>query len=81
MGIIVKAVSYYSNAENDSSPPLLGLGVPVWIGILGVGSGILLMLYRRVTAPAYFTEPRLVYGDHIETVTPEEDFAPTDSML
>jgi amino acid transporter len=81
MGIIVKAVSFYSNADNDSSPPLLGLGVPVWIGILGVGSGVLLMLYRRVTAPAYFQEPRLVYGDKIETVTPEADFAPADTML
>lgn len=81
MGIIVKAVSYYSDSNNDSSPPFLGLGVPVWIGILGVGSGIVLMLVRRATAPAFFREPRLVAGDRIETVTPEADFAPAETML
>ncbi|HEY2438572.1 MAG TPA: APC family permease [Solirubrobacteraceae bacterium] len=82
MGILVKGVIYYGHSVNDYSPPLLGLGVPVWIGILGVGSGILLMLVRRATAPGFFQrEKRLVYGDPIEVVTPEAEFAPADSML
>jgi amino acid transporter len=82
MVILVKAVVYYGDASNDSSGALLGLGVPVWIGILGVGSGIVLMLIRRVTAPAFFrNEKRMVYGDEIQVVTPEDEFAPLDSML
>jgi amino acid transporter len=82
MVILVKAVIVYGDAANDSSGAFLGLGVPVWIGILGVGSGILIVLYRRVTAPAFFrNEKRLVYGDPIEVVTPEAEFAPADSML
>ncbi|MGZ4293500.1 MAG: APC family permease [Solirubrobacteraceae bacterium] len=82
MVILVKAVLVYSNAANDSSGAFLGLGVPVWIGILGLGSGILVMLYRRATAPAFFrNEKRVKFGDPIEVVTPESEFAPADSML
>ncbi len=82
MGILLKAVIYYGDAANTSSGGFLGLGVPVWIGILGVGSGILLMVYRHATAPAFFrNEKRLKYGDKIEVVTPEAEFAPADSML
>jgi hypothetical protein len=55
--------------------------VPDWIGILGIGSGVILMVVQRFRAPHFFREKRLVYGDKIETVTPEADFAPADSML
>jgi hypothetical protein len=81
MAILVYGVIFYGHEVNDYSPPFLGLGVPDWIGILGVGSGILLMLYRRIVAPAFFREPRYVAGQHFEVVTAEEEFAPTDSML
>jgi amino acid transporter len=82
MGILVRGVIYYGHSINDYSKPFLGLGVPVWIGILGVGSGIVLMLIRRQTSPGFFRrEKRLVYGDPIEVVTPEAEFAPADSML
>jgi amino acid transporter len=82
MVILVKAVTYYGNAANDSSGAFLSMGVPVWIGILGVGSGILYMFYRRATAPAFFRdEKRVKYGDPIAVVTPEAEFAPADSML
>jgi len=40
-----------------------------------------LVLIRRVQAPAFFREPRQKFGDKIEVVTPEEGFAPVDSML
>jgi amino acid transporter len=81
MGIFVKGMAYYGHSANDSSPPFLGLGVPDWIGILGIASGVVFMLIGRVRAPRFFREPRLVYGDKIETVTPEAEFAPADSML
>lgn len=82
MFIFVRGFVFYGHSANDSSPPLLGLGVPDWIGILGIGGGIILMLIRRATAPAFFkNEKRMVYGDPIEVVTPEAEFAPADSML
>jgi amino acid transporter len=82
MFIFVRGFIEYANSANDSSPPLLGLGVPDWIGILGIGGGIVLMLIRRASAPAFFkNEKRMVYGDPIEVVTPEAEFAPADSML
>jgi hypothetical protein len=82
MGIFVKGFTYYANSANDSSPPLLGLGVPDWIGILGIVGGIALMLARRATAPGFFQrEKRMVWGDPIEVVTPEAEFAPADSLI
>jgi amino acid transporter len=52
------------------------------VTILGVGSGIILMLVRKATRPEFFRrEKRLVYGDPIEVVTPEAEFAPADSLL
>jgi amino acid transporter len=82
MGILIKGAIYYGHEINDYSPPFLGLGVPDWIGILGLGSGIVLMLIQRVRAPGFFRrERRLVAGDAIETVTPEAEFAPAESML
>jgi amino acid transporter len=81
MGILVRGAIYYGHEVNDYSPPFLKLGVPDWIGILGVGSGVVFMLIRRWQGVPFFKEKRLVAGDHIETVTPEEEFAPVDSLL
>ena len=81
VGIFVKGMIFYGHKANDVSPPFLGLGVPDWIGILGIVSGIVLMLVARVRKPAFFREPRLVAGDPIVTVTPEAKFAPAESML
>ncbi|HEY5428462.1 MAG TPA: APC family permease [Solirubrobacteraceae bacterium] len=82
MGILVRGAIYYGHEINDYSSPFLGLGVPDWIGILGIGSGIVLMLIQRVRAPGFFRrERRLVAGDPIEVVTPEAEFAPVESML
>jgi amino acid transporter len=82
MGIFVRGMIYYGHAANDTSPPLAGLGVPDWIGIFGILSGIVLMMISRHYKPGFFRrERRMVAGDHIETVTPEAEFAPADSML
>ena len=80
MGILVYGVIFYGHEINDYSPPLLGIGVPDWIGIVGVGGGIVLMLIRRVTSPSFFRERRYVAGEEFQTVTAEDEFAPTDSM-
>jgi amino acid transporter len=81
MGIFAKGMIYYGHAANDSSKPFLGLGVPDWIGILGIGSGVVFMLICRGTYPRFFKERRYVAGEKFETVTPEAEFAPADSML
>jgi amino acid transporter len=81
MGVLGYGIYYYGKSVNDSSPPFLGLGVPDWIAILGVGGGVIIVLIRRVQAPAFFREPRQVYGDKIETVTSEAEFDPVSSML
>ncbi|HEX3975271.1 MAG TPA: APC family permease [Solirubrobacteraceae bacterium] len=82
MLILVRGAVFYGHEVNDYSPPFLGLGVPDWIGILGIGSGIILMLVQRARVPGFWRrEKRLVYGDPIEVVTPEAEFAPADSML
>ena len=82
MFVFIRGFLYYGHAGNDSSPPFLGLGVPDWIGLFGIASGVILMLVRRATSPGFFKrERRMVFGDHIETVTPEAQFAPADSML
>ena len=82
MGVLGYGVTSTASAANDSSPPLLGLGVPDWIAILGVGGGDRAGARSAAfQAPAFFREPRQKYGDKIETVTPEAEFAPADSML
>jgi amino acid transporter len=79
--IFVKGMIFYGHAVNDYSKPLLGLGVPDWIGILGIASGLVLMAVARIASPRFFTERRLKAGDPIVTVTPEATFAPADSMV
>lgn len=56
LGVLGYGLYYYGQAGNDSSPPFLGLGVPDWVAIIGVGSGIILMLVQRRRAPGFFTE-------------------------
>jgi amino acid transporter len=82
VGIFVRGLVYYGHAANNDSPPLLGLGVPDWIGVVGIVGGIILMLISRWKLPAFFkNEKRMVAGDHIEVVTPEAEFVPADSMM
>src|SRR5579875_46079 len=71
MGILVRGAIYYGHRANDYSPPFLSLGVPDWIGILGVLSGVVLMLVRRAQRSRYFRERPQIWGDKIEVVTPE----------
>ena len=45
MGVLGYGLYYYGQSANDSSPPFLGLGVPDWIAILGVGGGVILVTH------------------------------------
>jgi amino acid transporter len=83
MVILIKGLIYYGDPANDTSNPFLGLGVPDWIGILGLVSGLVLLGLSRWKYPQFYLREkrRQVFGDKIEVVTPEAQFAPADSML
>jgi amino acid transporter len=74
MGIMVRGLFYYGHTANDYSPPIAGLGVPDWIVIVAVVSGLAFIVIRRSRHPEFWREPRLVYGDEITTVTPDAEF-------
>ncbi|HEY5287639.1 MAG TPA: APC family permease [Solirubrobacteraceae bacterium] len=46
-GVFVKAVIFYGHAENVSSKPILGITLPLWMGIGGMLVGVILMLISR----------------------------------
>jgi amino acid transporter len=46
-GVAGYAIDYYSKAENVSSKPILGITLPLWMGIGGMLVGVLLMLVSR----------------------------------
>ena len=51
-GIGIKAAFYYGHAENVSSKPILGITLPLWMGIGGMVLGAIIMLISR----PYFRE-------------------------
>ena len=46
-GIGIKAAFYYSETENVSSAPILGITLPLWMGIGGMVLGFIVMLASR----------------------------------
>ena len=46
-GVVVKATIYYGHAENVSSKPILGITLPLWMGIGGMLVGLILMIVSR----------------------------------
>ncbi|MEA2265306.1 MAG: hypothetical protein QOE27_889 [Solirubrobacteraceae bacterium] len=59
LGIFVEALVYYGDPANTSSPPVLGLGVPV---VVGVGSLVLGFGVMLASSPAEVAGPELVSG-------------------
>jgi hypothetical protein len=53
-GIGIKAAFYYSETENVSSAPILGITLPLWMGIGGMVLGAVLMLVSRPFFKEYF---------------------------
>lgn len=65
IGILVRVAVYYGHRANDASKPLLRLGVPDWVGVLGVARGVGLMFARRIYGSRYFGERPQVAGDEV----------------
>src|SRR5271167_3827980 len=53
-GIGIKAAFYYGHAENVASKPILGITLPLWMGIGGMILGAVIMLISRPYFRDYF---------------------------
>jgi len=62
-GVFVKAVLFYGEAENVSSKPILGITLPLWMGIGGMLVGLILMIVSRPFFRDFFSRK-------LETVQP-----------
>jgi len=49
------AGAYYGHAENVSAPPILGVTIPLWLGVGGLLLGVALMLLSRPHFREYFS--------------------------
>jgi amino acid transporter len=72
MGVFVKSFLVYENPANDVSKPLLGLGVPVWIGVGLLVLGFILAIALRIPYPQFFKERLMVAGDELMTDASDE---------
>jgi amino acid transporter len=63
LGVGVKAIFYYGRAANVSSKPILGITLPLWLGIGGMILGFLIMLVSR----PYFRD---FFSRKLETAEP-----------
>ena len=54
-GIGIKAMLFYGHAENVESKPILGITLPLWMGIGGLILGFVLMLISRPYFKAFFS--------------------------
>jgi amino acid transporter len=55
LGVGLKAMFYYGHAENVSSKPILGVTLPLWMGIGGMILGFAIMLISRPYFREYFS--------------------------
>jgi amino acid transporter len=54
-GVGIKAAFYYGRAANVSSKPILGITLPLWMGVGGMVLGFLIMLASRPAFREYFS--------------------------
>jgi len=79
-GIGVKAAFYYGHAENVSSKPILGITLPLWMGIGGMVLGGIVMLASRPYFKEFFSRktetapPDLLEQPPPTIVPPQVDF-------
>jgi len=55
LGVGLKAAFYYGHTENVSSKPILGITLPLWMGIGGMILGFVIMLISRPYFREYFS--------------------------
>jgi amino acid transporter len=53
--VMYKAADYYGRAENIESKPILGITLPLWMGIGGILLGFVLMLVSRPVFKEFFS--------------------------
>jgi amino acid transporter len=75
----VKAAFYYGKAENVSSKPILGITLPLWMGIGGLILGGLIALASRPVFKEFFsrkpeTAPPGILDRPITAIPPQVDF-------
>jgi len=51
----VRAMIYYGHKANNLSKPILGISLPLWMGVGGMILGFILMLASRPTFKDYFS--------------------------
>ena len=56
----VRAAIYYGHASNNLSKPILGISLPLWMGVGGLILGFILMLFSRPVFKEYFARKREV---------------------
>ncbi len=54
-GVFAKAMIYYGHSANVESPPILGITLPIWMGIGGLLFGVVLMLASRPFFKDFFS--------------------------
>jgi amino acid transporter len=59
-GVGVRAMFYYGHAANNVSKPILGISLPLWMGVGGLLLGFILMLFSRPMFKEYFARKREV---------------------
>jgi amino acid transporter len=75
--VFVRGMVYYAYPENVESRLIWGLGIPNWIVIILILSGVIFMLVARAKLPDFFRrERRLIASDLVTTTTSEATFAP-----
>jgi amino acid transporter len=52
--VFYKALNYYNEAHNVASKPILGITLPIWIGVGGLVLGVVLMLISRFFFAGFF---------------------------
>ena len=78
-GIGIKAMFFYGHAENVESKPILGITLPLWMGIGGLVLGFILMLVSRPYFQEFFrrkpeTAPPGILDQPIEALPAQVDF-------
>lgn len=78
-GIGIKAAFYYGHAENVSSSPILGITLPLWMGVGGMILGAIIMIvsgpfFRQFFSRKTETAPPGVLEHPPAVVPPQVDF-------